>query len=265
MGEAVLTVSLGDVHERLVVHAIDRRSALTQGCKAERHDDCVDLGRMIEEGGGAADQDRALVLYEKACAAGAMRGCVASGEQKESGRAGTPDAAGALAAYRKACDGKHPPGCTRLGRLYETTVRDAGKALASYRAACTAQDLEGCWRLGTMFELGKGIARDAAAAADLHRKACDGGQPLACTSLAHMRWNGSGAVTKDEPEAIALFEKACDGKSEEACIFLALKYKAGEGVVADPRKAAAFFGKACAAGHKGSCAIAARAPDPRPD
>ena len=77
-----------------------------------------------------------------------------------------------------------------------------------------------------------------------------------------MRWNGSGSVAKDTEAAVTLFEKACDARNAEACIFLALKYKAGDGVVADPRKAAAFFGKACAAGHKGSCVMAPRPPEP---
>jgi hypothetical protein len=221
MGEAVITAALGDIRGQLLVHAIDQRSALEQGCKAGGLDACVDLGKAIEDaGGGIEAEEKALALYEKACKAGALRGCVAAGEHKENGRSGTPDVAAALGAYRKACEGNHPPGCTRLGRLYETTVHDAGKALAAYRTACDAQDLEGCWRLGSVYELGKGVARDAAAAAELHKKACDGGQPQACTSLAHMRWNGSGAVTKDEQEAIALFEKACDAITTGAELLL---------------------------------------------
>jgi TPR repeat protein len=265
-GEAELVAALGPIQARLVVHSVDQRTALDRGCKAQNLDACVDLGRLVASSGGADAAYAASALYEAACKAGGMRGCVASGEQKESGRSGSSDLRGALADYRKACEGGHAPGCVRLGRLYETTVRDAGKAMASYRTACDAADLEGCWRLGAMFELGRGVARDAAAAAELHGKACDGGQPDACTSLANMRWHGSGALAKDEAAAVALFEKACDAKSAEACIFLALAYKAGDGVAADPRKAAALFAKACAAGHKGSCAVAGRPVEPpRPE
>jgi hypothetical protein len=262
-GEAVIAASLGALSGRLAVRSLDRRSALEQACDAGGLDACVDLGHLIEKGDeGPADFALALRLHEKACKAGAMKGCVAAGESHENGRGGTPDVGQALAAYQRACGGKWAPGCTRLGRLYEATVRDFGKALPSYRAACDALDLEGCWRLGTMHELGSGVARDTVTAAELHRKACDGGKPQACTSLAHMRWNGSGAVARDVPGAIALFEQACEGRDEDACLFLALKYKAGEGVVEDPRKATVFFGKACAAGHKGSCVIAPRALGP---
>jgi hypothetical protein len=259
-GDAVITASLGALGGRVAVRSIDRRAALEHACEAGGLEPCVALGQLLDKGeDGPADSARALGLYEKACAAGAMTGCVAAGESLEAGRAGTPDLGKARAAYQKACDGKGPPGCTRLGRLYEVTIRDLGKALLSYRAACDALDLEGCWRLGTMYELGLGIARDPTIAVDLYTRACDGGRPAACTSLGNIFWNGSGSVAKDTTAALALFEKACDARHEEACIFLALKYKAGEGVVEDPKKALGYFGKACQAGHKGSCVIAGRA------
>ena len=120
----------------------------------------------------------------------------------------------------------------------------------------------GCWRLGTLTELGGGVARDVTAAAALYTKACDGGRAEACTSLAHMFWNGSGSVARDVPAATALFERGCAAKHDEACLFLALKYKAGDGVAEDAKKAQGFFWKACAAGHKGACIIAPRAPEP---
>lgn len=258
-GDAVITVSLGELHGRISVRSLDRRTALEQACDAGALDRCVALGLLVEKGEDLpADGARALALYEKACAAGALEGCVAAGESLEGGRAGTPDVKKALAAYQKACDGKAAPGCSRLGRLYETTVRDLGRALGAYRAACDALDLEGCWRLGAMYEHGSGLGRDPGIAVDLYTRACDGGRPPACTSLAHMYWNGSGAVARDQPGALGLFEKACEGRNEEACVFLALAYKAGDGVVGDPKKALGYFGKACAAGHKGSCGIAAR-------
>ena len=259
-GDAVLTASLGALSGRLVVRSLGRRAAFEQACDAGGLEACVKLGHLVDRGDeGPADSARALVLHERACQAGALTGCVAAGELEESGRAGTPDVKKTLAEYQKACDGKASPGCSRLGRLYEATIRDLGKALLSYRAACDALDLEGCWRLGTLHELGSGVARDPAIAVDLYTRACDGGRPQACTSLAHMYWNGSGSVARDLPGALVLFEKACDGRHDEACIFLALKYKAGEGVPADPRRALGFFGKACEAGHKGSCVIAPRA------
>ena len=64
------------------------------------------------------------------------------------------------------------------------------------------------------------MATDAKAsakvAAELHRKACDGGYGVSCVDLADMYDNGNG-VTKDPAQAKAMRERACKAGVLDEC------------------------------------------------
>jgi len=60
-------------------------------------------------------------------------------------------------------------------------------------------------------------------------------------------------VTEDQSKAAELFRKACDGGSRSECHNLGWMYKKGEGVTADQSKAAELFRKACDGGYSWSC------------
>src|SRR5438094_5062081 len=79
-----------------------------------------------------------------------------------------------------------------------------------------------CNNLGLMYGNGDGVAKDAARAAALYRKACDGGDARGCTNLGVMYANGDG-VAKDAAQAVALNRKACDGGDAGGCTNLSLE------------------------------------------
>jgi hypothetical protein len=59
------------------------------------------------------------------------------------------------------------------------------------------------------------VPKDLAAAANLYRKACNGGFNSACTALAKVSFNPA-AKARDVNSA-ALFDKACEAGDVEAC------------------------------------------------
>ena len=61
-------------------------------------------------------------------------------------------------------------------------------------------------------------------AAELFKKACDGGKMLGCTNLGFMYANGNG-VEKDFSKAAELLKKACDGGDMHGCRGLDVIYK----------------------------------------
>ena len=54
----------------------------------------------------------------------------------------------------------------------------------------------GCGGLGAMYEYGNGVEKNEQKAAELYKKACDGGEMLGCANLGSMYTNGNG-VEKD--------------------------------------------------------------------
>ena len=73
-----------------------------------------------------------------------------------------------------------------------------------------------CSYLGAMYEYGNGVEKNQQKAAQLYKKACDGGNMRGCRNLGVMYEEGDG-VEKDLGKAAELFKKACDFGLEEAC------------------------------------------------
>ena len=69
-------------------------------------------------------------------------------------------------------------------------------------------------------------------AAELYKKACDGGNMSGCFNLGIMYANGNG-VEKDLGKAAELFKKACDSDIADGCRMLGALYANGNGVEKD--------------------------------
>jgi len=69
---------------------------------------------------------------------------------------------------------------------------------------------------GLLYEQGTGVGQNAAKAAALYQKACDGGQMRGCVNLGFLYEQGTG-VSQDAAKAAALYHKACDGGERQAC------------------------------------------------
>ena len=117
---------------------------------------------------------------------------------------------------------------------------------------CDKGNNESCDTLGVMFMGGAGVARNAAKAAPLHKKACDGGLANACFNYGLVLLNGEG-VPKDEASAVPLFAKACKEGVTRACTALAVVVQFGQGTTADPARAAKIYAIGCRGGDENAC------------
>lgn len=156
------------------------------------------------------------------------------------------------------CDAAHASACRDLGIKYETgkgVARDAARAAELYRQACEAQDALGCFRLGLLYEAGNGVGEDLARAASLYEQACQGGLAQGCAYTGDMYVRGAG-VAADPGKAAAFYVKACDANNAGGCHQLAALYEEGQGVEKDLARAAALYEKACQGGLGASCSSA---------
>ena len=133
--------------------------------------------------------------------------------------------------------------CAELG----DAEKDYKKAAQLYKKACDGGIMDGCNSLGIAYDDGKGVAKDVYKAAQLFQKACDGGIMDGCNSLGLAYGDGKG-VAKDVYKAAQLFQKACDGGVMKGCFNLGDAYYFGNGVAKDIYKAMKLFQKACDGG-----------------
>lgn len=79
-------------------------------------------------------------------------------------------------------------------------------------------------KVGIDYQLGRGLSKDLARAAELFKQACDGGLAEACERLGHMYRAGSG-VTKNPSAALHLDQRACDLEYITGCYGLLVDYE----------------------------------------
>ncbi len=223
------------------------RSLYQRACDGELDASCVGLGLMLREGeGGDADPERAASLFEAACTRGSAWGCAnhadaiaATGTTEARQRAlahyttaceggvsracfrvatdalaVSPDPQLRVDAHRldaRACDDGLPAACTHRGRLLASGwggELDASAAFAQFTRACEADEAWGCTFAGQAMLRGLGTTRDARRATDLLTRACDGGNGVACRSLAD--------TLEAEARADRL-SRACELRDAQAC------------------------------------------------
>ena len=119
------------------------------------------------------------------------------------------------------------------------------QAAELYRKACDGGERKGCHDLGLMYYRGEGMTQDLNRAAGLFKRACDAGGTGGCLDLGLMYLRGEG-VPKDPNRAADLYKRACDAGAPPGCTDLGRMYREGEGVTKDPVRAAELFERACA-------------------
>ena len=100
---------------------------------------------------------------------------------------------------------------------------ESDKAAELFKKACDGGEMLGCHNLGAMYQKGDGVEKNVKKAMDLYKKACDGGDMLGCSNLGSMYADGKG-VEKDFGKAAELFKKACDGGDMNGCRSLDIIY-----------------------------------------
>jgi uncharacterized protein len=175
-------------------------------------------------------------------------------------------------ALDKACAAKDVQACLDLARLYlegkatgwcdeelalatlrRTSGVDDKEARKPRRQACERGDGAACFTLGTMYApRGVGWTSDLDQAAQLFKRACDGGYGLGCVYLGHKYDRGVNA-TRDEVKAAQLYERGCQAGCPLGCLHLGEAYALARGVPRDAVQAARLFRQACDQGSATGC------------
>ncbi len=201
-----------------------------------------------------------------------------------------------------ACDGHDPKDCLAqckagnarscaiLGNFFEWGVpnlveKDVRIAEKLYDLSCRAGGLLGCAYQAALMADQKRYAP----ALELGKRACDGGEPAGCTTLAYQIANGWGVeqdhnkafalytrackqrewaacnnagvsvlfargnLKQDPPTACKMFERACDATGFAGCANLALCHETGVGAPKDKKKALDLYSDACSKGMAFGC------------
>ena len=229
---------------------------------------CNNLGTMYETGRGVnKDPREALRLYNRACDGGTTPRLPQRCQSLFEWARHSEGPVEAVRLLRKTCDGGDQVGCVQLGAqlfsgqgvpknetaaaglvsqglrqrqragLPRPRLRDAERRRHDERYRRRHRSLSKDVRQGRHGGLhaprhhvsdGHRRPRDDTQADPLYRKACDGGDMLACTQLAYAYLEGNG-VTKDVQQTIALDRKACSNQAVTGCTTLAFIYATGAG------------------------------------
>ena len=93
------------------------------------------------------DKAKARTLYDTACGAGELTGCVNGGALYLNGEGGPADKVKARMYFEKACDQKNADGCFNLGLVYAKGIEvpvDYDKAVALLKKGCDAGSKKSC-------------------------------------------------------------------------------------------------------------------------
>jgi TPR repeat protein len=157
-----------------------------------------------------------------------------------------------IRAWRKAADGGHAVAQGQLGVCYDFgkgVAKDAVAAAEWYAKAAAQGVAAAQFNLGILYQNGNGVAQDFKAAAAWYAKAAAQGDASSQAILATFYSTGK-AVEQDYTAAAALFEKAAAQGNVYAQCHLSQFYLEGRGVVQDFKAAAGWCAKAAAQGER---------------
>ncbi len=220
-------------------------------CEEKIYPGCTRLAAMHADGRGvAADWNKAIELYTKACDHWEMDACYALAAVYEQGKPGIPqDKTKAAELYKKACEDGHEGACGRIAQL----PADFNDAAALYELACGKDYQLACVSLAAAYQDGlAGKAKDLPKAVSLYDAACGKDEPPACSRLGALYLKGAG-IAKDYKKAAELLNKGCAGKDGMGCYNLGSLYEAGWSVKRDRAKAKELYKTACEYGYKEAC------------
>jgi TPR repeat protein len=244
------------------------RLATGQGC-AVADNGAARVGRARPEGRAAGATEPGEPGVRRALAlALALAACAPAAEAEHAPGATGPiapppdgDRGACLAGRGDACErvaGEHvrvasPPGAPGgqppgpAGALPAYDARRAADRLM-FRTACETRGIAGaCTALAMSMTPG-----EAAEAATLFARGCQGGSARGCALLGDAHAQGAG-VTQDHARAAAFHAAACGWGWTDSCTALGESYAAGRGVPRDSVRAAALLSRACAGGVAEAC------------
>jgi TPR repeat protein len=195
-------------------------AALYRSCQEKDWRSCVALGKNYENGTRVGWRpERAIALYEKACAAGYADGCQQAGFFLERGHAQLyADGKRAARYLKKACDAGLLGSCVELANLYDhgPIRHERRRAAQLYESTCARGVAESCLRAGAMYRGGNGVASNTKKASALFKLGCDGGNGRACTFLSEHYFIGWG-VPRNASAGWSYLQKGCALREATAC------------------------------------------------
>jgi TPR repeat protein len=203
---------------------------------------CYNLGILNQRGEGVKhNMTRARELFEVACKGNVREGCDAAESARTLERHPEEAASGArggIAVHMmKSCDDGSAIACRQIADMLLTGTdflpKNPARAPEYYKRANALNtalcDKGGkgapmaCMELSRAYDAGQGVAKDAARAAALVKKAnghsqaaCEKGALDECVTLGLAYQWGIG-LPKDDKRAAALYKKACDGGEASGC------------------------------------------------
>lgn len=189
-----------------------------RACDGEYLLGCAHLGWLYQHGSGGVARDpvQAANLYRSACDGDVGYGCLRLGLLYAPNGALPPDTALALEHLTKSCALRYADGCSDLGWVNETVVRDFTKAAGFYDQACQMSSRVGCTNFGALLESGNGVQQDVTRAVDVYRRACELGDGRGCFNLGRVQENDRGLLG-NLPAAREAYAKGCDFGFQDAC------------------------------------------------
>jgi hypothetical protein len=183
---------------------------------------------------------RASELHQGACDAGQAEECFSLAVMYDRARGVSQDIVRSAELYQKACDGGHGKSCLWLGVTQSPLARWADRSFDDFTIMCgqsarasAGRDDAGPVSIARIM-VAKQPLPDQARAAELYRRACDGGSAQGCRELASLLEMGHG-VPMDRAKALELYERACEGRDALACSAGGTLASASFGAAADAR------------------------------
>ncbi len=125
----------------------------------------------------------------------------------------------------------------------DAKLRGANGEITETRELAEKGDAGAEYRLGSMYGVGRGVAKDDAAALHWFRAAAEKGDPTAEYAVGYMYDTGTGAQ-QDFLEALIWYRKAADQNDRRAQCAVAAMYYDGRGVKRDWATAASWYRRA---------------------
>ena len=210
--------------------------------------------------GSPVDLVGAARLFQKGCEGGLQPSCVTLGALTMLGRGVAKDRSRARTLFQRACERGDAGGCGQAAMLELLPLRERApdhvKALDLAETACGG-DIDFCW-MAYSLRFTSGVAANSAEQARLVLASLEKGcetEPLACSFLGHLYYEGREYLPKDQGKARNYFQRSCE-KSLPAvgdCVDHAMEMMEGEGGPKDVDRGFELLKKSCDDGNRRSC------------
>lgn len=165
-----------------------------KACKYKDAQSCFNVANAFYGRGARANKEKMMKYFEKACELDPKtEACSEVAYYYFWEAKSQKDYDKAIALYEKACAGKDPVGCLALGRIYENDVfvkHDFKKAFRAYTISCEGDVRGGCFYTARMYEVGKGVKQSYDKAKKFYKKSCETENIKGCKAFIRLYKDG---------------------------------------------------------------------------